>query len=112
MPRGAKIIPFPGPRAGTPGSLTTGAKDTETAATIPEVGLVEVRRCAQAEALVVRSLLESHGIPVMLRSRIAHSVHPFTVGAQGEIVLLVPEAHARRTLRLLRRVALRVVRTV
>ena len=104
MPRGAKIIPFPGP-------LTAGSKDAETG-TIPAVGLVEVRRCTHAEALVVRSLLESHGIPVMLRSRIAHSVHPFTVGTQGEIVLLVPEAHARRTLWLLRRVALRVVRTV
>jgi len=104
MPRKGKIIPFPGP-------LTAGAKDAAPGA-IQEAGLVEVRRCAQAEALVVRSLLESHGIPVMLRSRIAHSVHPFTVGAQGEIVLLVPDAHARRTLRLLRLVALRVVRTV
>src|SRR6266542_1763424 len=104
MPRRAKIIPFPGP-------LAAGSKDAETG-TIPPVGLVEVRRCTHAEALVVRSLLESHGVPVMLRSRIAHSVHPFTVGAQGEIVLLVPEAHARRTLRLLRRVALRIVRTV
>ena len=105
MPRGAKIIPFPGP-------LTAGSKDAETGTTA-EGGLVEVRRCTHAEALVVRSLLESHGIPVMLRSRIAHSVHPFTVGTQGEIVLLVPESHARRSLRLLGRVAaLRVVRTV
>jgi hypothetical protein len=105
MPRGAKIIPFPRPR-------TAGSKDGETETTA-EGGLVEVRRCTHAEALVVRSLLESHGIPVMLRSRIAHSVHPFTVGTQGEIVLLVPESHARRSLRLLGRVAaLRVVRTV
>jgi hypothetical protein len=105
MPRRAKIIPFPGP-------LTAGSRNAETATTAGNE-LVEVRRCTHAEALVVRSLLESHGIPVMLRSRIAHSVHPFTVGTQGEIVLLVPESHAPRSLRLLGWVApLRVVRTV
>lgn len=105
MPRRAKIIPFPGP-------LTAGSKDAQTETTAGG-GLVEVRRCTHAEALVVRSLLESHGIPVMLRSRIVHSVHPFTVGTQGEIVLLVPGSHAPRSLRLLGWVApLRVVRTV
>ena len=105
MSRRAKIIPFPGP-------LTAGSKDAETGTTAGGE-LVEVRRCTLAEALVVRSLLESHGIPVMLRSRIAHSVHPFTVGTQGEIVLLVPESHAPRSLGLLGWVApLRVVRTV
>ena len=63
--------------------------------------LVEVHRCAQAEAIVVRSLLESEGIPVLLRSRIAHSVHPFSVGAQGEVVVLVPADTAARSRRLL-----------
>lgn len=64
-------------------------------------GLVEVHRCDQREALVVKGLFESEGIPVLARSRIAHSVHPFTVGAQGEVVLLVPRAHADRSRRLL-----------
>ena len=105
MPRRAKIIPFPGsPMAG---------RATDETGPAPDGGLVEIRRCSHAEALVVKSLLESHGIPVMIRSRIAHSVHPFTVGTQGELVLLVPESHARRSLRLLGRVAaLRVVRSV
>ncbi len=44
----------------------------------------------QAEALVVRGLLESHGIRVLLRTRLAQSVHPFTVGDQGEVRILVP----------------------
>src|SRR5438034_3705198 len=52
--------------------------------------LVEVHRCDQREALVVKGLFESEGIPVVARSRIAHSVHPFTVGSQGEVILLVP----------------------
>jgi hypothetical protein len=53
-------------------------------------GLVEAVRCRhQAEALVVRGLLESEGIPVVLQSRLAQSVYPFSVGHQAEVVLLV-----------------------
>jgi len=65
--------------------------------------VVEVHRCDHREALVVKSLFESEGIPVVVRSRIAHSVHPFTVGAQGEVVLMVPRADADRSRRLLAR---------
>jgi putative signal transducing protein len=63
----------------------------------PAPEFVEVRRCRdQAEALVVRSLLESEGISVVLRSNLAHSVHPFSVGNQGEVVILTPERDAAR----------------
>jgi hypothetical protein len=62
-----------------------------------ERALVEVHRCDQREALVAKGLLESEGIPVVVRSRIAHSVHPFTIGAQGEVTLLVPRAHVDRS---------------
>jgi hypothetical protein len=86
--RRGKVIPFPFRRL----------RDDEP-------GLVEVHRCLQAEALVVRSLFESEGIPAVLRSRLAHSVHPFNVGAQGEVVILVPEAEADRSRRLLARSA-------
>ena len=51
--------------------------------------------------MVVKSLLESDAIPMLLRSRLAHSVHPFTVGAQGEVVILVPAREAARAARLL-----------
>lgn len=71
-----------------------------------ERDLVEVRRCRdEAEALVVRSLFESEEIPCVLRSRLAHSVHPFTVGDQGEVVILVPAAEAPRAHILLARVS-------
>lgn len=66
--------------------------------------LVEVHRCDEGEAAVVKGLFESEGIPTFLRSRIAHSVHPFTVGAQGEVVILVPESEAARSRALLARV--------
>ena len=63
--------------------------------------LVEVHRCDQAEAVVVKSLFESQEIPTLLRSRLAHSVHPFSVGAQGEVTILVPKDEATRAARLL-----------
>jgi hypothetical protein len=66
---------------------------------------VEVHRCGGSEALVVKSLLESEDIPTLLRSRFAHSVHPFTVGAQGEVVILVPESEVVRSRALLVRIA-------
>ena len=64
-----------------------------------------MHRCDQAEAAVVRSLFESEGIPTLLRSRLAHSVHPFSIGAQGEVVILVPASEATRSRVLLARVA-------
>jgi len=91
MARSAKVIRFP----------------RRPAAETDEHGFVEVRRCDQAEAVVVRSLFESEGIPTLIRSPLAHSVYPFSVGDQGAIVILVPagdSAHARRLLtRLVRR---------
>jgi hypothetical protein len=51
--------------------------------------------------MVVKSLFESEGIPTLLRSRVAHSVHPFTVGSQGEVAILVPEKEVTRTRALL-----------
>ena len=84
MGRRARIVRFPRKPSTSP---------TDAA----EPALAEVRRCRdQAEALVVKSLLESEGIPVILRSNLAQSVHPFSVGDQGEIVILTPERDAPR----------------
>ena len=88
MTRRGKIIPFP-------------KRPAEPAPAAGGRGLVELHRCDQAEAVVVKSLLESEGIPTVLRSRLAHSVHPFTVGAQGEVIVLVPPTDAERGRRLL-----------
>jgi len=63
--------------------------------------LTEVHRCDGAEAVVVKSLFESEGIPTLLRSRVSHTVHPFTVGSQGEVAILVPPGHAPLSRRLL-----------
>jgi hypothetical protein len=93
--RRGRIIPFPGP------DRRRRARPAPPA----ERGLVEIHRSDQAEALVVKSLLESAGIPTVLRTRLLQSVHPFSVGSQGEVVVLVPEAEAARGRRLLARVA-------
>ncbi len=90
MAKRGKVIPFPTKLPARP-------------APPDERGLVEVHRCNQAEAIVVKGLFESEGIPTVLRSRLAHSVHPFTVGAQGEVTILVPEAEVARSRRLLAR---------
>ncbi len=57
----------------------------------------------QGEALVVRGLLDSAGITAVLRGRLVHSVHPFSVGDQGEVSVLVPEPDADAARRLLSR---------
>ncbi|MBI2219537.1 MAG: DUF2007 domain-containing protein [Candidatus Rokubacteria bacterium] len=62
-----------------------------------------MHRCSQAEAVVARSLFESEGIPVVIRSHVSHSVHPFTVGEQGQAIIFVPELEARRARILLSR---------
>jgi hypothetical protein len=98
MKRRAKVIPFPGvvrePATGGPDGPPPPPDERE---------LVEVRRCDQTEALIVKGLLETAGIPALLRSRLLHSVHPFSVGAQGEVVILVPAVDAVRARRLLTR---------
>ena len=89
MPTRRKVLPFPN-LADEP---------------LLERGLREVCRCAQTEALVLKGLFESEGIPTLLRSRVAHSVYPFSVGGQGEVVVLVPASQAALSRRLLFRVA-------
>lgn len=72
-----RVIPFPG-RSPEP----------------PDDGEFEelTRVRDQAEALVVRGLLEAHGIQVVLRTHVAPSVHPFSVGEQAAVQVLVPRS--------------------
>lgn len=93
--RRAKIIRFP---TRAPGVTKSGPPAAALpAAALPAAALVEARRCRdQSEALVVRALLESEGIAVVLQSRIAQSVYPFSVGDQAEVVLLVAAADLPR----------------
>lgn len=93
--RRAKIIRFP---TRAPGVTKSGPPASALPpAALPAAALVEARRCRdQSEALVVRALLESEGIAVVLQSRIAQSVYPFSVGDQAEVVLLVAAADLPR----------------
>jgi len=95
MAKRAKVIRFPGKPGQGSGLRRTDDRD-----------FVEVRRCRdEAEALVVKSLFESEGILCLLRTFLAHSVHPFTVGDQGEVIVLVPASDAPRARILLARIA-------
>jgi hypothetical protein len=69
-----RVIPFP-----------SRAPDPDDAREFEELARVR----DQAEALVLRGLLEAHGIEVLLRTHVAPSVHPFTVGDQGAVQVLV-----------------------
>jgi hypothetical protein len=44
-----------------------------------------------AEAGVVKSFLESHGISCLFKGMVVQSVHPFTMDGLGEIKILVSE---------------------
>jgi hypothetical protein len=96
--RRAKIIRFPARPAARGGAAAGGSPpDGPPEGGVPAGALVEARRCRdQAEALVVRGLLESEGIRVVLQSRLAQSVYPFSVGDQAEVVLLVAAADLPR----------------
>jgi len=85
-----RVIPFPRP-----------SREPEEDRELEEVTRVR----DQAEALVVRGLLEAHGIRVLLRTHVAPSVHPFTVGDQAQVRILVPRPAAAESRLLLARFA-------
>ncbi len=55
----------------------------------------------EAEAQVVKAKLESHGIPSLLKSQAAPSVHAFVVDGLGEYRVMVPESLAEEARKLL-----------
>ena len=64
--------------------------------------LVRVYRAGgEAEALIIKSLLESNGIPCLLRSNAAPSVHVFAVDGLGEVKVMVRESRAGEAKRLI-----------
>ena len=84
----AKVVPLPFVKTRPPAEQ---ARD-----------LVAVRRCRdQGEALVVRSLLDSEGISSVLRGHFVSALHPFSVGEQGAITVLVHAFDAFRVRALL-----------
>jgi len=64
--------------------------------------IVEVYRAAgEAEALIIKGLLESNGIPCLLKSNAAPSVHVFAVDGLGEVGVMVRESRAEEARRLI-----------
>ena len=64
--------------------------------------MVEVYRAvSEAEAMVIKSLLESYGIPCLLKSNAAPSVHMFAVDGMGEVKVMVEESRAEEAKRLI-----------
>jgi len=58
--------------------------------------VVVFRSSGDAEAGVVRALLESYGIPCNLSSDITHIAYPLTVDGLGEVRVSVPASLAKR----------------
>ena len=64
--------------------------------------LVDVYRASgEAEAYIIKGKLEANGIPCILRSNAARSVHMFTVDGMGEIRVSVNESMAEDARQLL-----------
>ena len=59
--------------------------------------MVEVYKAtSEMEAQVIKGLLESYGIPSLLKSHAAPSVHMFTVDGMGEVKIMVMRPMAER----------------
>ncbi len=64
--------------------------------------MIEVYRATgELEAQVIRGLLESYGIPCLLKSHAASSVHTFTVDGMGEVKVMVWKSMAEKAKRLI-----------
>jgi len=65
--------------------------------------MVEVYRAvSEAEAQIIKGLLESYGISCFLKSNAAPSVHVFAVDGMGEVRVLVQEEVAGKARELIR----------
>ena len=65
--------------------------------------LVEVYKSAsEMEAQVIKGLLESYGIPCLLKSNAAPSVHVFTVDGMGEVRVMVQDSMLARARELIK----------
>ncbi|MBL7126926.1 MAG: DUF2007 domain-containing protein [Dehalococcoidales bacterium] len=65
--------------------------------------MIEIYRAAsEAEARIIKSFLESNGIPCLMKANAASSVHAFAVDGMGEVVILVWEDVAEKARELIR----------
>ena len=68
----------------------------------PESTTEVYRAAGEMDALVIKGLLESNGIPCLLRSHAAPSVHVFTVDGMAEFRVMVPKRLAEQAKELIR----------
>jgi len=65
--------------------------------------MVEVYRAVgEAEAQIIKGLLESYGIPSLLKSMAAPSVHAFVMDGMGEVRVMVWQSAAEKARELIR----------
>ena len=60
------------------------------------------RAAGELEAQIIQGLLQSYGIPCLLKSNAASSVHAFAVDGMGEVRIMVWESMAGRAKGLIR----------
>ena len=60
------------------------------------------RAASEAEAGIIKSFLESNGIPCLLKANAAPSVHAFAIDGMGEVAILVWEDMADKARELVR----------
>ena len=59
--------------------------------------MIEVYKAkGELEAQTIKGMLDSYGIPSILRSNAAASVHSFVFDGMGEVRIMVPEAYAEK----------------
>ena len=64
--------------------------------------MIEVYRATgEAEAQIIKGLLESNGIRCLLKSNAAPSVHVFAIDGMGEVKVMVGESVAEKARRLI-----------
>jgi len=57
-----------------------------------DLDLVELCKVwGPAEAEVIKTMLESYGIPCLMRGQVVQSILPYSVDGMGEIKILVPK---------------------
>ena len=57
----------------------------------------------EAEAELIRGMLEDCGIPSMLKSHAAPSVHAFTIDGMGQFKIMVPQCYEEKAKELIRK---------
>lgn len=66
--------------------------------------MVEVYRAAgEMEAQVIKGLLESYGIPCLLKGDAARTIYGLTVDGLGEVKIMVRESMAEQARKLIKR---------